>query len=49
VETTARLDVAIKSGYGGILPSGVVVDRREFPDAIPIPANKLLGTPEPKP
>lgn len=39
---------AIQEGYGGVLPNGNVVDRRIYPDAIPIPANTLFGTPEPK-
>lgn len=40
---------AIKAGYGGVMPNGNIVDRREIPSAIPIPANSLMGTPEPKP
>ncbi len=40
---------AIGEGFGGVTPTGTVVDRREVPDAIPIPANTLLGTPAPKP
>ena len=44
----AALD-AIKSGYGGVLPNGQVVDRRQVPSAIPMKANSLLGTPEPRP
>jgi hypothetical protein len=40
---------AIKSGYGGVTPNGNIVDRREIPSASPIPANSLMGTPEPKP
>lgn len=37
-----------KSGYAGILSNGNIVDRREFPNAIPIQKNSLFGTPEPK-
>jgi hypothetical protein len=37
-----------KSGYGGVLPNGNIVDRREHPEAIPIQANKMLGVPKPK-
>lgn len=39
----------IQAGYGGVMPNGNIVDRREIPSAIPIPANPLMGTPEPKP
>lgn len=39
----------IKSGFAGILPTGLIVDRRTHPDAIPIAENALLGTPPPKP
>lgn len=35
-------------GYAGILPNGNIVDRREFPHARPIPANKLLNIGKPK-
>lgn len=37
------------AGYAGMLPGGELVDRREHPEAIPIPKNDLLGVPEPKP
>ncbi len=37
-----------QSGYAGIDANGTIVDRRKHPDAIPIPANKMLGIPEPK-
>jgi hypothetical protein len=50
-ERTAKLleiAEAIKAGYGGVLPSGQVVDRRYQPHAMPIPANPLMGTPEPR-
>jgi hypothetical protein len=38
----------IKSGYAGVLPNGNIVDRREHPKAIAIPANPLFGTPKPQ-
>jgi len=38
-----------KSGYGGIDKTGKIVDRRENPDAVPIPKNELMSVPEPKP
>lgn len=38
----------IKSGYAGILNNGKIVDRRNHPQAIPIPANELFKIPEPK-
>jgi len=36
------------SGYAGMKSNGNIVDRREFPDAIEIQANKMLGVVEPK-
>ena len=39
---------AVKDGFGGVLPNGNVVDRREHPEAIPIPENHLMDTPKPK-
>ena len=38
-----------QSGYGGVLPSGQIVDRREYPTATPIQENSLFGTPKPLP
>lgn len=35
-------------GYSGVMPNGNIVDRREHPEAIPIPKNSLLGVPKPK-
>lgn len=42
---------AIKAeGFAGLSRrTGFLCDRREEPDALPIPANTLLGVPEPKP
>ncbi len=37
-----------ESGYGGILHNGNIVDRRRYPQAIPLPKNSLFNTPEPK-
>ena len=37
-----------KAGYAGIMPSGTIVDRREFPNATPIPENSFMGIPKPK-
>ena len=36
------------SGYMGVTRYGRQVDRRDFPDAIPVQANRLLGIPKPK-
>jgi hypothetical protein len=36
------------SGYAGMKSNGNIVDRREFPDAVEIQANKMLGIVEPK-
>lgn len=44
-----RILDAVNSGYGGMLPNGNIVDRREHPEAMPIQKNTLLGAPEPKP
>ena len=38
-----------QAGYAGCLRNGMIVDRRLHPEAIPVPANTLLGIPEPKP
>ena len=38
----------IKSGFGGMLPNGNLVDRRQFPNAIPLQKNTLFKTPKPK-
>lgn len=37
-----------QSGYAGLLPSGKIVDRRKYPEAIPVQENKILGIPKPK-
>lgn len=39
---------SIKSGFGGILPNGNIVDRRIRSDAMPIPENSMFGAPKPK-
>lgn len=36
-----------QSGWGGMLPGGQIVDRREYPEAIPIVKNSMFGVPEP--
>ena len=36
------------SGFAGVKSDGNIVDRREFPDAIEVPANEMLGVAEPK-
>lgn len=36
------------SGYAGVMPNGNIVDRRKFPDAIPVQENRMLGIPKPK-
>lgn len=37
-----------QSGYAGMLPNGNIVDRRVFPEAIPIQANPLFNVTKPK-
>jgi hypothetical protein len=44
-----KIHTAINDGYGGVMPDGKIVDRREHPEAAPIPANPLMDTPEPQP
>ena len=36
-----------KSGYGGVLGNGNIVDRRYHPKAIPIAKNSMFDVPEP--
>ena len=45
IEATITL---MKSGYGGILSNGNIVDRRDHPEAIPFQENSLFGNPKPK-
>lgn len=37
-----------EAGYAGVNKNGNIVDRRKFPEAIPIPENKFMGVPKPK-
>lgn len=37
-----------ESGYAGVNSKGTIVDRRKFPDAIPVQANPMFSAPEPK-
>lgn len=37
------LDLLNASGYAGVLPSGGLVDRRYYPDAIPVQKNSMFG------
>lgn len=47
--TTDRTPITdlVQTGYGGVLPSGEIVDRREHPEASPIPSNPSMGVPAP--
>lgn len=45
----ARVQAFTREGFAGVLGNGNIVDRREHPSAIPIPENKLLGVPKPRP
>lgn len=38
----------MQEGYGGILPTGELVDRREHPEALEIAENSFLGIGKPK-
>jgi hypothetical protein len=35
-------------GYAGFLPNGNLVDRRDFPNAIPLQYNPMLNIPHPQ-
>ncbi len=37
-----------QSGYAGINRQGMIVDRRQFPDAVPVQQNPLFNVPAPK-
>lgn len=36
------------SGFAGVLPDGGIVDRRYYPEAIPVQENSLFGVAKPK-
>ena len=38
-----------KTGYAGVLPNGNIVDRREYPEAVPVQENKMFNVAKPKP
>lgn len=42
------LELLNASGFAGVLPNGNIVDRRYFPEAIPVQENKLFGVAKPK-
>lgn len=46
---SALISDCVRSGYGGCLPGGEIVDRRQYPDAVPLEENSLLGIPAPNP
>ena len=47
-ERLKLLDV-VKNGYGGVMGgTGMLVDRREYPEAVPLQKNQILNCPEPK-
>lgn len=48
LEALMQAKALIESGYAGVNSKGKIVDRRVHPEAIPIPENKLFGTPKPK-
>lgn len=39
----------LMSGYAGVNQQGTIVDRRKFPNAVPIQENSMFNTPAPKP
>lgn len=48
IQEARRIKEIQDAGYLGVMPDGKLVDRREFPEAIAMQENSLLGTPEPK-
>jgi len=42
------LELLNASGFAGVLPTGGIVDRRYYPEAIPVQKNTLFGVAEPK-
>ena len=48
IDEIKAIQKAVAAGYGGVLPSGQIVDRREHPEALPIPHSRSLGVPKPK-
>ena len=47
-EDLIRIHEINQSGYAGCARNGNIVDRREHPEAVPVPENKLLGIPPAK-
>ena len=47
IHENARIQSIAEAGFGGMLPTGEVVDRRVHPDAKPLKASVNLGIPEP--
>lgn len=45
---TIWIDLLNASGWAGMLHNGNIVDRRYFPEAIPIQKNSLFGVEEPR-
>jgi hypothetical protein len=37
-----------QSGYAGVNKKGNIVDRRLYPDAVPVQKNSIFGIPEPR-
>ncbi len=37
----------IQSGFAGTMPNGNIVERRKFPEAVPVQENQLLNAPKP--
>jgi hypothetical protein len=48
VDALMKIQEIVKSGYGGCMPNGNIVDRREHPTAIPLQKNSLLNIPKPR-
>jgi hypothetical protein len=42
------MDLLNASGWAGVLPDGNLVDRRYYPDALPVQKNSMFGVAEPR-
>lgn len=47
-EDLVKIHEINQSGYAGVNRQGQIVDRREFPDAVPVQKNSMMNLPAPK-
>lgn len=48
LEEARRIIRISEEGYAGMLMNGNLVDRREYPEAIPLQENTMMNIPAPK-